>query len=605
MTHIPPSSLPFLQKRRDQLALLKTATPVIFIVLSAVFFHEFIVQAILGHLAVNVCIIAGSSYGILLIFARLLSAQKDMRALERFSQEAQSGSDMNELLDQPWVKHLSIRQYLEPIAQTEGTLASQLDQNAIENELEALSDEYNSKMELPQFLVGFMVAMGLLGTFIGLLETLTGISGMLDDMGKSSANIEEQFSNLVVELRKPLAGMGMAFSASMFGLVASLMLSIMMIALRRYINLVLSKARCVMHELTTRIVIPVNQFLQQPSAPAPQPVIAQSEYADYRPVSEGHAVSSSQDGEHVSIGMREIMAHTNNAIIQISESVNAMIDRVDRLAEKQEGHDRIATNLDALISRMGGLLQTRDSEEKTVNTVVKLIDRINVMIEAREAEIAANTTGSSQSLLQATGEDAVVPRLLASLKTLSSAQTEQQKIGERMIESLTEIDQKFMAMLAGSTAQRTHNEEVVNLTRDLARKIDEAATALRSIGDSALSLTPALDRKLTPVTNTAREALIVQQQSASKLDEIYNANQDSSRHLMEIKEGFIKSISSFSQVDTIAENTGRQALLLETSLEETRNAQKALVSTFQRELREFTRELAQVMGVTLHSSSEA
>jgi len=237
-------------KSRDSIAYAKMLSPLIMIVFVGVYFHTFIINAVMANPAINGLIMTTAIYGVALIMARLIAAQEDFYIIERFGAEALAGAEMTELLEQPWIRHRYVRHYLKHIAHTEGTLSSELDQNAIESELHALSNEYNSKLELPQFLVGFMIALGLLGTFIGLLETLTGISGMLSGLGKGDSNAEEQFMALVGELRKPLAGMGIAFSASMFGLVTSLMLAVMMINLRRYISRVLMCARNVMHDLT-------------------------------------------------------------------------------------------------------------------------------------------------------------------------------------------------------------------------------------------------------------------------------------------------------------------------------------------------------------------
>lgn len=235
--------------RRDVLATLKMLLPILLLGFVGTFFHTFVMHAVEANPIINTGMIAISLYGSGLIFARLVSLQRDFRTVERFGFEAGQGTYMEQLLEQPWMKGRYVTHYLRHIAQTGGTVHSQLDQNAMESELHALSTEYESRMELPQFLVGFMIAMGLLGTFIGLLETLTGIAGMLDGMG-SGGDIDKQFTALVAELRKPLAGMGIAFSASMFGLVFSLMLAIMMIMLRRFTNRTLSCARNVMHELT-------------------------------------------------------------------------------------------------------------------------------------------------------------------------------------------------------------------------------------------------------------------------------------------------------------------------------------------------------------------
>lgn len=235
--------------QRDIVATLKMIVPLMGLIAIGVYFHDFVVEAIKHGAIINGSIIAVTAYGIILILMRLLSAQADFLVIERFGYEAGKGVHMKTLLGQAWLKRRYVRHYLSHIANTGGTLSSQMDQAAIENELHALQAEYDSRLELPQFLVGFMIAMGLLGTFIGLLETLTGISGMLDGMGGSGADVEAQFMKLVVELRKPLAGMGIAFSASMFGLITSLLLAIMMTSLRRYISRVISLARNVMHEL--------------------------------------------------------------------------------------------------------------------------------------------------------------------------------------------------------------------------------------------------------------------------------------------------------------------------------------------------------------------
>ncbi len=244
----PPNFSPF--NKRDMMITLGIVSPVLFILFVSFHMRAFVIHAVEANLAINLGIITAASAGVFLILRRLFDAQEDFRILERFGYEARQGVYMKSLLEESWLNRRYVRHYLYRIASTGGTLASQMEQNAIESELHALQSDYESRLELPQFLVGFMIAMGLLGTFIGLLETLTGISGMLDGMGGTDSSVEDQFLKLVVELRKPLAGMGIAFSASMFGLVTSLMLSIMMTNLRRYVSRVVSLARNVMFELT-------------------------------------------------------------------------------------------------------------------------------------------------------------------------------------------------------------------------------------------------------------------------------------------------------------------------------------------------------------------
>ncbi|MFG6448758.1 hypothetical protein ACG0Z6_10980 [Roseateles sp. BYS180W] len=98
---------------------------------------------------------------------------------------------------------------------------------AMEPEIEALEHYFSKKQELSNFLVGLMVGLGLLGTFIGLLETLIATSELIGGIATSLAgngNMDSEFGKIVGGLQKPLAAMGTAFSASMFGLIGSIML---------------------------------------------------------------------------------------------------------------------------------------------------------------------------------------------------------------------------------------------------------------------------------------------------------------------------------------------------------------------------------------------
>jgi hypothetical protein len=114
---------------------------------------------------------------------------------------------------------------------------------AMEPEIEALEHYFEQRQELSQYLVGLMVGLGLLGTFIGLLETLIATGDLIGAIansvggkpsgGDTSAGMEAQFANIVGGLQKPLAAMGTAFSASLFGLIGSIMLGFQMVVVRK------------------------------------------------------------------------------------------------------------------------------------------------------------------------------------------------------------------------------------------------------------------------------------------------------------------------------------------------------------------------------------
>jgi len=90
--------------------------------------------------------------------------------------------------------------------------------------LDSVASRLDEQRETTRYLVGLLVFLGLLGTFWGLLETVSSVGatiGALDTSGSENVMI---FDQLKEGLEGPLGGMGVAFSSSLFGLSGSLIL---------------------------------------------------------------------------------------------------------------------------------------------------------------------------------------------------------------------------------------------------------------------------------------------------------------------------------------------------------------------------------------------
>lgn len=76
------------------------------------------------------------------------------------------------------------------------------------------------------YFCGIMVMLGLIGTFWGLLKTISDVGGAMtkisDSMGGNGGQID--MGDFLQSISKPLEGMGVGFSASLFGLGGSLFL---------------------------------------------------------------------------------------------------------------------------------------------------------------------------------------------------------------------------------------------------------------------------------------------------------------------------------------------------------------------------------------------
>jgi hypothetical protein len=69
-----------------------------------------------------------------------------------------------------------------------------------------------------------MIFLGLLGTFWGLLKTVSAVAQVIQGMSVGGGDINAVFDQLKTGLAGPLAGMSTAFSSSMFGLAGALVL---------------------------------------------------------------------------------------------------------------------------------------------------------------------------------------------------------------------------------------------------------------------------------------------------------------------------------------------------------------------------------------------
>ncbi len=90
--------------------------------------------------------------------------------------------------------------------------------------LDSLSSRLDESRELSRYMTGLLIFLGLLGTFWGLLRTVHAIGGVIAGLGVGSGDVTQMFDQLKAGLAAPLAGMGTAFSASLFGLAGSLVL---------------------------------------------------------------------------------------------------------------------------------------------------------------------------------------------------------------------------------------------------------------------------------------------------------------------------------------------------------------------------------------------
>ena len=89
--------------------------------------------------------------------------------------------------------------------------------------LDSIGGRLDESREIARYLTGLLVFLGLLGTFWGLIETVSSIGSVIEKLPSGGEN-NALFDELKRSLAAPLGGMGIAFSSSLFGLAGSLTL---------------------------------------------------------------------------------------------------------------------------------------------------------------------------------------------------------------------------------------------------------------------------------------------------------------------------------------------------------------------------------------------
>ena len=104
--------------------------------------------------------------------------------------------------------------------------------------MEGVDQNISSRANLVSFLGGFLVLLGLLGTFLGLTITLESMGTILSTLAgglnnQATDSILTVMVELITRLKEPMLGMGTAFSTSLFGLSGSGVIGILAMLLSR------------------------------------------------------------------------------------------------------------------------------------------------------------------------------------------------------------------------------------------------------------------------------------------------------------------------------------------------------------------------------------
>ena len=164
--------------------------------------------------ALNSGILVVLLVGTMFVFYQVARLTTDINWIENFQRGGSPGSFDHPRLLAPLAAMVKDKQ-LNRLTLSATSLRSVLDG------IQARLDEHR---EISRYLITLLILLGLLGTFWCLLGTINAVTAAITGLDLTGSDPARLFEDLKQSLQGPLAGMGTAFSASLFGLSGSLLL---------------------------------------------------------------------------------------------------------------------------------------------------------------------------------------------------------------------------------------------------------------------------------------------------------------------------------------------------------------------------------------------
>jgi hypothetical protein len=218
--------------------------------------------------------------------------------------------------------------------------------------LDSIAMRLDESRDISRYMIGLLVFLGLLGTFWGLLQTVSSVAGTIQSLNIGSGDTGVIFEDLKAGLQAPLSGMGTAFSSSLFGLAGSLILGFLDLqagqAQNRFYN-DLEDWLSSVTEIADTAERPVEAVAPRPAPPSPAAALATSDIQKSidkltQVMSEGGpnraATAAMAD---LAEGIQGLVQHMRSEQKMIREWVEAQADRqseirdlLTRLADREK-----------------------------------------------------------------------------------------------------------------------------------------------------------------------------------------------------------------------------------------------------------------------------
>jgi hypothetical protein len=181
----------------------------------------YLLDAFRANYLLNGSILLVLAVGIIYIFRQVLMLTPEVKWLEHLRHESRGGLIFPGALSGERAPRL-LSPMSTMIGEKRGKLS--LSTTSMRTLLDGIQSRIEEGHDISRYLIGLLIFLGLLGTFWGLLNTINAVGDTISGLSGSAADPAVLFEDLKAGLSTPLAGMGTAFSSSLFGLGGSLVL---------------------------------------------------------------------------------------------------------------------------------------------------------------------------------------------------------------------------------------------------------------------------------------------------------------------------------------------------------------------------------------------
>jgi hypothetical protein len=281
-------------------------------------------------------------------------------------------------------------------------------QQALTHELESGEIALDRLLEFATFMGNALVGLGLVGTFIGLLGSLQDLSGvfnaLIDSGGSQTISPTALFTDMITRLQSPMRAMGTAFIASLYGLLGSLVVSLMLVGARKSV----AHSASLIHQLITGYSYKVDEIRHQEDPRFPQVKWAEFQHAMQHNQASMLEFSSAFDHllslqkEHaqlMGVPVKQLVEHIHTCTTQLQQSNDHLLQSradiealVQQLAQFHQAAQQqmLAQNTflqDYMQSQLQALTLAR---EKSRSDMAMLMQKIEVAYESHPGQKPSN-----------------------------------------------------------------------------------------------------------------------------------------------------------------------------------------------------------------------